>query len=183
MSALPVDELPEGHDTIRGGVFPVSATGLRLCHWCRASLEGRRPQTKYCGEACRVSYTRAGRARLSHLDRKTCAECVTFDRKCSKHSTIPARGRRDTTYPLPLFNPGRTTTAFGCGPNGKWRGEDSLQGDVKPDEATLAATGQFNFHRPRKLRGTPSPEASTNETPEESYIRQETEAAQDLTTT
>ena len=103
MSALPSERsIGEGES------FP-SVTGLRLCLWCRSSLEGKRPQARYCGESCRVMFTRAGkRGRLSSAERSRCLDCQAFGRSCSKHATKPAKGRADTTYPLPLFNPGRT---------------------------------------------------------------------------
>jgi len=78
---------------------------VRLCLWCRASIEHKRPQARYCGEPCRVMFTRAGRAKLTTAQRSRCVECIAFGRKCYRHAIKPARGRVDTTFAHPAFWP------------------------------------------------------------------------------
>ena len=88
------------------------ANAFRPCHWCARSLNGKRSNAKFCDASCRVSFSRAGkRQRLSSAERSRCLDCTPY-RKCYRHATKPARGRKDTTYPLPLFNPGRTSFGF-----------------------------------------------------------------------
>lgn len=91
-----------------GGSHDDANASLRLCGWCSASLEGKRVNAKFCAPSCRVNFSRAGRRpRLTDTQRSKCQDCGTRDWKCSRHSTKPARGRTDTTYPHPLWNVGR----------------------------------------------------------------------------
>jgi hypothetical protein len=102
-----VDTSPMGEGEVRA-----SANAFRSCGWCSKSLNGKRPNAKFCAASCRVSFSRAGkRPRLTSAERSRCLDC-TPNRSCYLHATKPARGRVDTTYPLPLFNPGSTKFAF-----------------------------------------------------------------------
>jgi len=49
------------------GAEIVEAAAGRFCAGCGRSLEGRRPQTRTCGGACRVAAHRAGRARSERV--------------------------------------------------------------------------------------------------------------------
>lgn len=81
----------------------------RLCAWCHESLNGKRSDARFCDASCRVSFSRAGkRPRLTAAERSRCRECAHH--KCYRHAAKPAKGRPDTTHPLPLFDPGCMTS-------------------------------------------------------------------------
>lgn len=132
--------------TIEGGVNQDNANGFRPCLWCDKSLSGKRPQAKFCDAKCRVNYSRAGkRPRLTSAERSRCQDCAAFDRKCSQHTTLPARGRKDTTYPSPLFTPDscHMTTFRPGGHKGSYKAEvDEALRHGTPFDAAMSVIAQ-----------------------------------------
>lgn len=115
-------------DPIGGGAPTPSVTGLlhlvRVCAWCRASIEHRRPQARYCGESCRVMFTRAKRGKLTTAERGKCADCAILGRHCSRHVTkTTGNDRKNSAWPHPLWDPPTMVGQFSPRPNAvghKW---------------------------------------------------------------